>query len=441
MNLPTIVEKYLKKFSVSKWSIETYSNNYFENIVVIPAIDEFDNLQKLFVSLSKNNPKYFIDTLFLLVVNNLESTEEAVKIENKKTLEIFRKIINKIPENGFVDNMLMSGINIGLIDASSVVLPEKEGGVGFARKIGLDLGLTRLDYESSKKKILVCLDADCEVESNYLESIIELVNEKNIAAGYVEYEHPLPEDDEEKTAIIIYEIFLRYYVLGLKYSGSFFAFDTIGSTMICDYESYIKIGGMNKKKAAEDFYFMEKLAKITNVQKISSTKIYPSPRRSWRVPFGTGQRINRYFSYTHNEFLLLDPNCFVVLKQWLQIFMSEEILSAQEYIKIAETIHPELAKFLTEQSFHTSWEKILTDTDKKEQLQKQKQFWFDGFRTLKLIHHLRDIAFPMKDMVSSLEEMFALLNVNLSTQHKSGWQFYHEYLKLLRENNQLSINN
>ena len=47
----------------------------------------------------------------------------------------------------------------------------------------------------------------------------------------------------------------RYYVLGLKLANSPFAFPTIGSTMICDYESYIRIGGMNKKRAAGRFLF------------------------------------------------------------------------------------------------------------------------------------------------------------------------------------------
>ncbi len=37
-----------------------------------------------------------------------------------------------------------------------------------ARKIGMDLALTKFDYNSSAKSILICTDADCTVDSNYL---------------------------------------------------------------------------------------------------------------------------------------------------------------------------------------------------------------------------------------------------------------------------------
>ena len=71
-----------------------------------------------------------------------------------------------------------------------------------------------------------------------------------------------PVDNDETKAIICYEIFLRYYVLGLKFAKSDYAFHTIGSTMLCTPDAYVKVEGMNKRKAAEDFYFLEKLAKI-----------------------------------------------------------------------------------------------------------------------------------------------------------------------------------
>lgn len=84
--------------------------------------------------------------------------------------------------------------------------------------------------------------------------------------------------------------------MGLEVSGSPYAFHTIGSTMACDAEMYVKIQGMNKKKAAEDFYFMEKLSKNVKIHKIISAKVYPSSRGSWRVPFGTGRSVTRFFN-------------------------------------------------------------------------------------------------------------------------------------------------
>ena len=60
----------------------------------------------------------------------------------------------------------MSGLNIGFVDAASAgkELPQKDAGVGLARKIGMDLALLIFDYDPPGKKILVCLDADCTVD-------------------------------------------------------------------------------------------------------------------------------------------------------------------------------------------------------------------------------------------------------------------------------------
>jgi len=359
----------------------------------------------------------------------LKSSNAEAKTDNWKSIEHLRKIIleKKNPE-----------INIGLVDASSsgFELPEKDGGVGLARKIGMDLALTQFNYSNSGKNILICLDADCTVSNNYLESIIQTFKQPNIHAAYVQYEHMLPENESEQLAIICYEIFLRYYVLGLQYANSPFAFPTIGSTMICDFESYIKVGGMNKKKAAEDFYFMEKLAKITEIKEISDAKVYPSNRGSWRVPFGTGQRVNRFFAGTHKEYLLYNPKSFDVLKSWLKIYNSEEIFDAEYYLKSATAIHKSLYDFLVQNSFEDSWNKILKNSKSDEQKQKQKQIWFDGFRTLKLIHYLRDNGFPLVNMFEALDEIFEITKHKLQFKRREiipSVEDQLKYLNILRE--------
>ena len=191
---------------------------------------------------------------------------------------------------------------------------------------------------------------------------------------------------------------------------------------------------MNKRKAAEDFYFIEKLSKITSIQKIGATKIYPSPRPSWRVPFGTGQRINRFFAGSHNEFILIDPRCFRVLKKWLKVFLSDEILKAEDYLETAKNIHSSLYEFLTGQLFEDSWNRILCDTKKKDQLKKQKIFWFDAFKTMKLIHYLRDNAYPMINMFDALDEVFLFFDTKIERNEPiPDWQTQLKYLNVLRE--------
>lgn len=437
-DLPSFVKFYLNKYSLKEWNIELAEKKKFNNIVVIPAIKEYENIIQLLHSLTENDPAYFNETLFLFVINNSKNSDAEIKNDNQLTLEYLRRIVRENYTDLLSKKILSSGLNIGIIDASSDgnELPDKDAGVGLARKIGMDLALTIFDYNNNFKKILICLDADCTVEKNYLTEIVDRFNKKNLKAGYVNFEHQLPEDEREKLAIICYEIFLRYYVAGLKYAESPYAFYTIGSTMICDAESYCKVGGMNKRKAAEDFYFLEKLAKLTSIHEIKSTTVHPSSRGSRRVPFGTGQRINRFLSNLQNEYLLYDPKCFEVLKQWLNVFNENKIEDEKYYLLEAEKIHMRLKEFLLMNSFDDSWKNILSNSKNEEQIQKQKYLWFDGFRTMKLIHYLRDTEFPQINMFDAIDKLLTMYEIKIHFVRNDfipPIETQLEYLNLLRK--------
>ncbi len=301
----------------------------------------------------------------------------------------------------------------------------------------MDLALNLYAYNSTSEKLLICLDADCTVSENYLTEIIDSFNKNNYSAAVVKYEHPLNENDKNIYAIICYEIFLRYYVLGLIYAESPYAIHTVGSTMICDFESYIKIEGMNKKRAAEDFYFLEKLAKHYEIHNIKTTTVYPSSRSSWRVPFGTGQRVGRFLTGSQNEYLLYDPASFTVLKKWLNLLSNNQNISLESLLINAQGINSELYNFLINQNFQKSWENILNHTKNDGQLILQKKRWFDGFRTLKLIHHLRDTVFPLINMFDALDKMLQNFDNIVLPKRMNGnipdLQIQKEYLRILRE--------
>ncbi len=438
MTFPASVIKYINKYSAGGWKLEPENSKLYNNIIVIPAIDEEKNLPILLDSILSNDKKYFGSTLLVFVVNNLKNSSEEAKSNNKRAINFLREIISGNANSETAKNIYASGINIGLVDCSSegYELPEKEGGVGLARKTGMDIALTKFDYKNGNPNVLICLDADCIVSRDYLSSIVEAFQKKETHAAYVQYEHKLPEREPDRSAIICYELFLRYYLLGLKYAGSPFAFPTIGSTMVCDCETYIKIGGMNKKKAAEDFYFMEKLGKITDIKKIESAKVFPSSRGSWRVPFGTGQRVNRFFAGTHKEYLLYDPESFEILKKWLDLFYSDENYTAQEYLNRASAVSESLHKFLNENLFAESWNKIIDSSKSEAQIEKQKTLWFDGFKTLKLIHFLRDDKYPQINMFGALDGLLSKFERSIERNNESEippMEIQEQYLNLLRQ--------
>ena len=424
MLIPDKISAYLKKRTSDTWKIENDHQKYFQNIIVVPSIAESQNLPIFIKSLEQNDELELHNTLLLIVVNNSVSSTNEVKEDNKKTLEYLRNLQTKI--------------NLSFVDACSYgkEMDDKNGGVGLARKIGMDLALTKFDYLSITKNIIICTDADCVVDSNYLLEISSDFNRHNYEAAVVNFAHDISGDDEETKAIICYEIFLRYYVLGLSFANSDYAFHTIGSTMLCTPEAYVKVEGMNKRKAAEDFYFLEKLAKIYPIGEIKSTFVHPSKRGSWRVPFGTGRSVERYLSNIKDEYQLYDARPFIVLKNWLEVFYDNSLTEQNSLIRIAKNIHPSLFDFLNQQDFENFVKKVLLNNKNHSELEKQKHFWFDAFRTLKLIHYLRDEAYPNINMFDAIQELLKMMSIENMIKRNSAipeLEIQKEYLLLLRK--------
>ena len=193
--IPGTVEKYLIKYGLPNWNIDLQVNNKFTAAVVIPAICEYANIRRLLNSLSDSDKEYFSSTLFIFVVNNPVSSPLEVKEDNLKSISFLRSIIKKenLTGNEIVSKIISSGINLGLVNASSSgnELPGKDAGAGLARKIGMDLALTVFDYSSAEKKIIISLDADCIVEKNYLSEIVNSFNRRNLNAAVINYAHEI----------------------------------------------------------------------------------------------------------------------------------------------------------------------------------------------------------------------------------------------------------
>jgi len=400
--------------------------------VVVPAIAEYENIGNFLTSFSKIDPLCFKDTLLLFVINNHPDSSSEIKENNKYSIDLIRGLINKRSSGSL---KIPGNQNIGLIDASSPgnELPEKDAGVGLARKTGMDAVLKM--FPQNEKGIIICTDADCTFEKNYVTVTVHAFKDKNADAAVINFRHNL-NDPATAEAVICYEIFLRYYTAALKFAGSPFAFHTVGSAMACSKEAYINVEGMNKRKAAEDFYFLEKLAKKFPIEKINDTTVYPSSRSSWRVPFGTGQRVNRFISNKKDEYFLYHPECFVVLKKWNELFLNNNILSGIDYIKAAEMIDKNLAGFLILQHFEKDWQNIQNNIKNKSGIMKQKIRWFDGFRTLKLIHHLRDNEFGTAPMFDALDKLFLLSGTEIRIKRNISLpdvSVQMRYLEILRE--------
>lgn len=358
--------------------------------MVIPSYNE--DLEITLNSLGVSVLDNIDECELILVFNHGEREKEELKAKHQQQYEKYSNLT--------LDN----GLKVRTIAAFN--LPYKHAGVGLARKIGMDEALSRfaeVDYDG----LIVCLDGDCQVSPNYLPSLLKAESER-VGGMSLYYEHPLQEvkDEQDKEAIINYEIFSRYYSLGLKWANYPFPFQTVGSSMASRASHYAKIGGMNRRKAGEDFYFLHKLFPQGRFKEWTDCTVYPSARKSDRVPFGTGKAMLAMEAGEKNYEMLYNPQIFIDLKTLFEnlpdLYASNKLDGGLQYLET----------FLKA----NTWKEELTALKKRstnyKQFHKNFFYWFDGFKVLKFIHYAQEGIY--KDL-SNIKACKALLD--LETNH------------------------
>ncbi|GAB7027787.1 glycosyltransferase family 2 protein [Geotalea toluenoxydans] len=382
--IPTHVSDYLRKRGVRAWSISGRRETLHAGAVIIPALAESPRLFATLRSLAKNPPELLDRFLVLVVVNHREDAPPEDKTDNDATL--------KMLESGDAE---LSMLHLAWVDAASPgsEMPVKGGGVGLARKIGADLALPCLDYVSCSP-LLIYLDADTLVEPDYLHAITRHFQYSTAGGAVIPFRHQQPATSAEQQAIDTYELFLRCYVLGLEIAGSPYAFHTVGSAMACRAVDYARMGGMNSRAAGEDFYFLQQMHRVAGVSQLCGTVVHPSPRASHRVPFGTGRSMSRALAGEPNAIVFHQSECFLILKEWLKLVAGNLGSEAAQLMELAEGISPELTVFLDQTAFSPTWDKLRQNNKDHRSRHKAFHDWFDGLRTMKLVHHLSATAFP-----------------------------------------------
>jgi hypothetical protein len=382
--IPHRIKKYLSSRAIQgPWQIIGCTERGFVGAVVIPALAEGAHLFETLRSLAENPVELLSRFLVLVVVNNRQDAPDADKGDNRTTLERLA--------NG---ESSLGALRLAWVDAASArfELPADKGGVGLARKIGFDLALPRLDFTSSGP-ILVALDGDTLVQPDYLPALVRHFRSTRAGGAVIPFRHQPGRTPGESEAIRRYELFLRSYVLGLSVASSPYAFHTVGSAMACTASAYAGIGGMNTRVAAEDFYFLQQLKKTAGIAGVEGTVILPSARPSHRVPFGTGRSVSRVLA-GEEAVLFYRPECFAILGQWLSLV--EDCLEEEGAVirSRAGGISPHLGGYLDGAKFAEAWEKLRKNSRDRASLRAAFHAWFDGLRTLKLVHHLSDGQLP-----------------------------------------------
>ena len=410
------MEKYLRTYAEPEVAAldDLPDAEAWANVVVIPACNED-------AKCLRPPPPCDGRSLVILVINEPGSASVSVSSSNRALASaVSEKFVpywrpDPASERGFGLKLFRDEAtphDLLLVDrySKSRTLPVK-GGVGQARKIGVDLATSLVHRGMIKSAWIHCTDGDVRLPETYFACSNKLPDQ---GSEYSTLIYPFfhcndqgnTEQNVVELATQLYELSLRYYVAGMKRAGSPYAFHTIGSTVAVRASCYAKVRGFPRRAAGEDFYLLNKLAKVGQVLALE-----PGPdclpleiesRRSDRVPFGTGAAVNKITALSDpvNDFRFYDPAVFGLLEDWLSawpdIWESQSTDFAASVLANLPDIDSRrdglqlLLSGLGEIGVEKALGHAFRQSRDMDQFSRQMHTWFDAFRTLKLIHYMRD---------------------------------------------------
>ena len=199
--------------------------------------------------------------------------------------------------------------------------------------------------------------------------------------------HQKSEDKVINSEIRLYERFLYDTANCMKNSGSPYGFITMGSAMVFTAKAYISAGGISRRKATEDFYFLQEVVKTTSVKSIPEILVHPSARESGRVYLGTGFRMKQAKEGFDIKSLYYTDDAFLILKAWLDLGTNSWKMSFQIVLNKAVEIKTELRDFLIAENLSKIWEGLQHSSKNNQQFVKQFHRWFDGLKTHRLLKY------------------------------------------------------
>lgn len=375
---------YIEKRALFPQLIDEAPDQNTRIIVIVPSYAE-TQITKLFNSLqAAHKPECIVEVH--VIVNAPENAAEENILQNSKTLT---EIESWKSENRSCWFRLFSCyVQPGAVPG---------WGVGLARKTGMDEAARRFNSIEQSEGLIVNLDADCTVRENYFTSLYkEFYRDNRKMACSIYFEHEVAGREYDKRVyrnIALYELHLRYLLQAQKYAGFPWAFHTVGSSMAVRASEYVAAGGMNRKQAGEDFYFIQKLVDSGNYFSLNSTAVYPSPRTSFRVPFGTGAAMGKMQEDSDAEYFTYNIQAFDdlrILFSGLDKTFSSHTGTAEFYNSLPESIRT----FVSESEWLDKLTEIQQNTSGLPSFRKRFFVWFNMFRIVRYLNSVHPGQFP-----------------------------------------------
>lgn len=391
----TPIAQYLRKHPGFRPALDEPPASDLGLVVVIPCKDEPALAETLASLASAIPPACGVEVL--VVANASADDDSALRTRSAQNAAEARAFAARGGHE--------SHLRVHVLEA--LMLPARHAGVGLARKLGMDEAAARLDRAGQPRGVIACLDADCTVAPSYLATLDAWFAEHaeaNAAAVHFEHRYEDLPDPRHQAAIVGYELFLRCHVHGLGLAGHPSALQTVGSSMAVRATSYATHGGMNRRQAGEDFYFLQKLAQHTHVGEIQTTTVFPSPRVSERVPFGTGRAVAEALARRDGAIHGYDPRVYRALAGLIERI--DAWRSASSDTEVAALDAPTRA-FLRDAGFTDALAEMRANSTTAASFRTRFFAWLSPFRALKLVHHLTETAYPRRPVAEVARAILA----------------------------------
>jgi glycosyltransferase involved in cell wall biosynthesis len=286
--------------------------------------------------------------------------------------------------------------NLRITVLEAYKLPKKHFGAGLARKIGMDLAAFRFWKLNKPDGVIVCLDSDTKVDTDYFMAIDSWFSVSDRSGAAIYFEHPVSGvdfPDKVYEGIVHYELHLRYYLFAHRYAGFPYAFHTMGSAMALRALSYARVGGMPRKQAGEDFYFLQKVIPLGNFGEIVTTTVRPSPRPSDRVIFGTGAAMTDHINGSGNIGFTYNIQAFDDLRAFFSVRHELYSLTSGDYESWTYKLSGSIRSFLLNSGVFGELDTIKKDCSSADVFAKRFYEVFNAFKIVKYLNYVHDHFF------------------------------------------------
>jgi len=390
-------------------------------IVIIPCIDDafiFNTLESL-----EDANTVSVGIEVIVNVNSGENTPMDIVEANRR---IFDGLKQKAEAAYYKHFRLLPILVEGTV--------KKKNGVGFARKTAMDEAVRRFDAIQKPDGLIVSMDADTLVANTYFQEIMAAMENRTAGCFTFQFQHHFDRQVYPEAVINAckqYEMYLRYYRLALKTFDFPFAIHTIGSCFAIRADAYIKLGGMSPRQGGEDFYFLQKAVKMNPVYEVKTPIVFPSPRISHRVPFGTGPSVGAIVK--KGSYAVYNFRLFGLLKSFYALFprmMLEEV---------REEIPPEVIRFIGADAFENTLAECRAYSSTSKAFVKRMYDNYDAFFIVKFLNSFnKSAAYPPVDVTEAVKSLLQDCQIPISGD-------LYEWLMVwdvrLMENGEWRINN